>query len=75
LYLAAPQAELDPSTVAAMGVPLTLTMFSPLWLVNATNVAVDAAVVLFRPGRQVPSCCSTGLLLARRLHLKGGYVS
>ncbi|KAL4858517.1 Vacuolar protein sorting-associated protein 13C [Chlorella vulgaris] len=37
--------ELDPGTAAAMGVPLAVALLSPLWVVNATSLAIDAAIV------------------------------
>lgn len=35
--------------VAARGVPLSVTLLCPLWVVNATSLAIDAAIVQVPP--------------------------
>lgn len=49
------QGELDMGQVVAMGVPMTVTLLSPLWVVNATNLAIDAAIVQVPPPPPVSS--------------------
>lgn len=46
------QGELDPGSVVARGVPLAVTLLAPLWVVNATGLAIDAAVVPVAPPPQ-----------------------
>ena len=43
------QHQLDPGAAVAMGAPLLVRMFVPLWLVNATNLPVAAVVVATQP--------------------------
>ena len=45
--------------MAARGVPLSVTLLSPLWVVNATSLAIDAAIVQVPPPPPV-SWLSTG---------------
>jgi len=47
------QEELDPGEVVAHGVPVAVTLLTPLWVVNATGLAIDAAVVQVPPPPQV----------------------
>ncbi|KAL4443584.1 hypothetical protein ABPG75_011321 [Micractinium tetrahymenae] len=44
-WLLGAKEELDPGAVVAMGVPMTATLLSPLWVVNATSLAIDAVIV------------------------------
>jgi hypothetical protein len=46
------QEEIDPGAVVARGVPLAVTLLAPLWVVNATGLAIDAAVVPVAPPQQ-----------------------
>lgn len=48
-HVPAQQEELDPGVVAARGVPLSVLLLSPLWVVNASNLAIDAAIVQVPP--------------------------
>lgn len=43
---------IDPGVVVARGVPLAVTLLAPLWVVNATGLAIDAAVVPVAPPPQ-----------------------
>ncbi|KAL4527774.1 hypothetical protein Ndes2437A_g02912 [Nannochloris sp. 'desiccata'] len=49
------QEAIDPGAVVARGVPLAVTLLAPLWVVNATGLAIDAAVVPVAPPPQQPS--------------------
>jgi hypothetical protein len=49
------QESIDPGAVVARGVPLAVTLLAPLWVVNATGLAIDAAVVPVAPPPQQKS--------------------
>ncbi len=44
--------KLDPGAAVALGAPLHVRMFVPLWVVNATSLPVAAWVVPVQPPRQ-----------------------
>ncbi|KAK9908805.1 hypothetical protein WJX75_003140 [Coccomyxa subellipsoidea] len=44
--------KLDPGAAVALGAPLYVRMFVPLWVVNATSLPVAALVVPVQPPRQ-----------------------
>lgn len=44
--------KLDPGAAVALGAPLHVRMFVPLWVVNATSLPVAALVVPVQPPRQ-----------------------
>ncbi len=44
--------KLDPGAAVALGAPLHVRMFVPLWIVNATSLPVAALVVPVAPPRQ-----------------------
>lgn len=44
--------KLDPGAAVALGAPLHVRMFVPLWIVNATSLPVAAWVVPVQPPRQ-----------------------
>lgn len=48
-WLLESKAQQTPSDVVAQGVPLAVTLLAPLWIVNATSLAIDAAVVQVPP--------------------------
>ena len=52
-WIADSHTGLDPGMVVARGVPLGVTLLAPLWIVNGTGVAIDAAVVPIAPPPQV----------------------
>jgi hypothetical protein len=50
-YLAALQRDtvLDTAALVAMGMPLSVVLVAPLWVVNATDLPIDAAIVPIPP--------------------------
>ncbi|KAL4447306.1 hypothetical protein ABPG77_007339, partial [Micractinium sp. CCAP 211/92] len=63
-WLLGAKEELDPGAVVAMGVPMTVTLLAPLWVVNATSLAVDAVIVPLEAAP--PPRPSTGVTLRGR---------